>query len=130
MNKKKLIVDDWIKRAEHDLGMARLAIEYQPDFRDSICFHCQQAAEKYLKAYLVYLEIIFKKTHSLSYLLDLISEQESISENIYLTAEILEDYGVVVRYPGYPELTLKDIGEAYQAAMDIKNEIILRMNEE
>lgn len=130
MNKKKLIIDDWIKKAEHDLGMAKLAIEHQPDFRDSICFHCQQAAEKYLKAYLVYLEIIFKKTHSLGYLLDLISEQESISEDIYLKAEILEDYGVAVRYPGYPEPTEEDIEEAYQAALDIKNEFSERMNKE
>lgn len=50
MNRTKQIVEDWIKKAEHDLDMAKLAIEHQPDFRDSICFHCQQSAEKYLKA--------------------------------------------------------------------------------
>jgi HEPN domain-containing protein len=80
MDKKELIIAVWIKKAEHDLGMAKLAIEYQPDFRDFICFHCQQAAKKYLKAYLVYLDIIFKKTHSLDYLLDLISERETVSD--------------------------------------------------
>ncbi len=130
MDKKKLIVDEWIKKAEHDLGMAKLAIEHQPDFRDSICFHCQQAAEKYLKAYLVYLDIIFKKTHSLDYLLDLISEQELVSDDFYSTAEILEGYGVEVRYPGYSEPTEKDVEEAYKAAINIKNAIDENMNKE
>ncbi len=130
MDKKKQIIEDWIKKAEHDLGMAKLAIEHQPDFRDSICFHCQQAAEKYLKAYLVYLDIVFKKTHSLGYLIDLISEQESVSEGLYLTAEILENYGVEVRYPGYSEPTEKDVEEAYQASMNIIKAIIERLNKE
>jgi len=129
MDKKKQIVDEWIKKAEQDLGMAKLAIEHQPDFRDSICFHCQQAAEKYLKAYLVFLDIIFKKTHSLNYLLDLISEQESVSDDLYSTAEILGDYGVEVRYPGYSEPTEKDLEEAYQAAINIKKAIIEKMRD-
>jgi len=130
MDKKNQIVGNWIKKAEHDLGMAKLAIEHKPDFRDSICFHCQQAAEKYLKAYLIYLDIVFKKTHSLDYLLDLISEQDLVSDGLYSTAEILEDYGVEVRYPGYSEPTEKDVEEAYQAAINIKKAIIEKMNKE
>lgn len=130
MDKRKQIADEWIKKAEHDLGMAKLAIEYQPDFRDSICFHCQQAAEKYLKAYLVYLDIVFKKAHSLVYLLDLIAEHEVVPDDLYSNAEILEDYGVEVRYPGYPEPTEKDIEEAYQSAIALKNAIIGKMKNE
>lgn len=99
MDKKQQIIDEWIKKAEQDLGMAKLAIEYQPDFRYSICFHCQQAAEKYLRV-----------------------------DDIYSTAEILEGYGVEIRYPGYAEPTEKDVEEAYQAAMDIKKVIIEKMN--
>lgn len=128
MDKKQQIINEWIKKAEHDLGMAKLAIEHQPEFRDSICFHCQQSAEKYLKAYLVYVDIIFKKTHSLDYLLDLISGQESVSDELYSTAEILEDYGVEVRYPGYSEPTEKDVEEAYEAAIKIKELFAKKMN--
>lgn len=129
MSKKILIIADWIRKAEQDLGMAELAIKHEPSFRDSICFHCQQSAEKYLKAYLIQLDTSFRKTHSLSYLLDLVSEQEFISEDLYLSAEILEDYGVEVRYPGYSELTEKDIEEAYQAAVKIKEEITKKMSQ-
>ncbi|HEY5563136.1 MAG TPA: HEPN domain-containing protein [Clostridiaceae bacterium] len=128
MDKKKLILDEWIKKAEQDLGMAKLAIEHQPEFRESICFHCQQAAEKYLKAYLIYLEIVFKKSHSLDYLLDLISEQQVVSDDFYITAEILEDYGVEVRYPGYSEPTEREVEEAYKAATSIRNKVVQKMD--
>jgi len=52
MNKKHSLIKEWLRKAEHDMGMADLAINNKPEYTDSICFHCQQAAEKYLKAYL------------------------------------------------------------------------------
>lgn len=60
------LITEWTRKAEHDLGMANLALTHQQEFTDAICFHCQQAAEKYLKAVLVQSQIIFKKTHSLT----------------------------------------------------------------
>ncbi|MCG2760389.1 MAG: HEPN domain-containing protein [Candidatus Delongbacteria bacterium] len=42
-----------------------------PEYLDTVTFHCQQAVEKYLKAYLIYLVIDFKFTHDSVYLLDL-----------------------------------------------------------
>lgn len=129
MNKKGSIVSEWLTKAEHDLGMAKLAIDYKPEYKDQICFHSQQAAEKYLKAYFVLRDITFKKTHSLAYLLDLLGEFETIPDKIYRAAEILEDYGVEVRYPGdWVELNEDDIKEAYQGALDIKEFVILKVN--
>lgn len=117
VNKEKL-VREWIFKAEHDLGMARLALDHKPEYTDSICFHCQQAAEKYIKACLVYMDIDFKKSHSLSYLLDLISEREKIAEEIYSMADQLESYAVKTRYPvEWPEPTLEDAQEAYRYAL-------------
>jgi HEPN domain-containing protein len=40
------LIDEWIRKADHDLGMARLGIENGVPFTDGICFHCQQASEK------------------------------------------------------------------------------------
>lgn len=124
MDKTPKLVEDWILKAEHDLGMALLAITHQPDFRDSICFHCQQASEKYLKAYLINHNIIFKKTHSLSYLLDLINDQINIPEIIYELAETLEEYGVAIRYPDCNEPSDQDVTDAYRAAIEIKTFIL------
>ncbi len=71
MDNRNELIKEWINKAEHDLGMAELAMNNKPEYTDSICFHCQQAAEKYLKAYLVFLNIRFEKKHNLGYLLDL-----------------------------------------------------------
>ncbi len=97
MDKKRELIKEWIEKAEHDLGMAELAIKHKPEFADSICFHCQQGAEKYLKAALIYLDLNFRKSHSLVYLLDLITDKLEVFDEIYFAAEILEDYGVEVR---------------------------------
>jgi hypothetical protein len=46
---------------------------------------------------------------------------ENVPDNLYETAEILEDYGVEVRYPGdWVLLNEEDIREAHQAAVKIK----------
>lgn len=128
MNKKEYLIAEWIKKAENDLAMAKLAIDNQPELRDLICFHCQQTAEKYLKAYLVYLGIIFKKTHSLDYLIDLISDVEEVSDDLYEHAEVLDGYGVEIRYPMDWEPTNGDVDEAYNAAIAIKKIIIIKSN--
>jgi HEPN domain-containing protein len=78
MKNKDDLVKEWTHKAEHDLGMAELALENKPEYTDSICFHCQQTAEKYLKAYLVFLEAPFEKKHNLVYLLDLISGKHQL----------------------------------------------------
>ena len=61
MNAKVDIVRKWIEKADHDLGTAILTFRHIPTFRDTIVFHCQQASEKYLKSYLIFLEIEFRK---------------------------------------------------------------------
>jgi HEPN domain-containing protein len=127
MNKKEQLIAEWIKKAENDLAIVKVAIEHQPDISDIICFHCQQASEKYLKAYLVHLDIIFKKTHSLDYLIDLISDVDTDSADLYPMAEILEDYGVEVRYPGDWEPSATDVEEAFQASNIIKEYVTKRL---
>ena len=129
MDKRKHLVGEWITKAEHDLGMAELAIVNKPEYKDIICFHCQQSAEKYLKTYLVRLDINFKKSHSLIYLLDLLVIGENVPDSLYETADILEDYGVEVRYPGDGiELNEEDMKEAYQAALKIKEFVKDKLN--
>ena len=129
MDKRNELIEEWIHKADHDIGMAKLALEHKIEYADSICFHSQQAVEKYLKAYLVHLNIVFKKTHSLSYLLDLINEMDKVSDKMYLRAEILESYAVEMRYPDdWYEPTGKEAREAYSMAMKIKEYILKKIN--
>jgi len=45
----------WIKKAENDLVAAEHLLTARPHTPyDTICFHAQQCAEKYLKAFLIF----------------------------------------------------------------------------
>lgn len=124
------LVREWMHKAEHDIGMALLALENRPEYTDSICFHCQQAAEKYLKAYLVHLDVRFERKHNLGYLLDLISEKQPAPDELYDMAEKLEDYAVEIRYPDdWVEIPLEEAQEAFDLTLKIKEYILNRINE-
>lgn len=121
MDEKLKVIENWLVKAEHDFGMAKLALDNSIEYSDSICFHCQQYVEKILKAYLICIDIDFKRTHSLSYLLDLIVEKEHIKEEIYTACELLEDYAVVIRYPADDfEPSAQDANEAFVSVLKIK----------
>ena len=129
MNDKIEIVKQWIEKADHDLGTAQVTYLYLPLYRDTIAFHCQQSAEKYLNGYLLFLEIPFKRQHSLNYLLGLISEKISISEALYLNASELEEFAVEIRYPDtLIELTDIEIHQAFDIAKMIRAFVLTQMN--
>lgn len=90
-------LSQWIEKAEHDLITAKLIIEYKPIVLDVACFHCQQAVEKYLKAFLVFKKEQFPRTHNL----DLLVKSCSAYYAEFATIDLknLEDYAVQGRYP-------------------------------
>ena len=117
MSAKADLVEEWTLKADHDLGVAGLTLEHGPEFIDAICFHSQQAVEKYLKGYLTYLDVIFRKSHSLVYLLDILDDKEEVSQEVYEMAEKLEGYAVELRYPdSRHNPTLEEAREAHEIA--------------
>lgn len=46
-------IKQWIVKGDHDLGTAKVTYLHIPEYLDTVTFHCQQAVEKYLKAYLL-----------------------------------------------------------------------------
>jgi HEPN domain-containing protein len=100
MNPKLDEVREWLQKAERDLLSARILLEHDPPVLETACFHCQQAVEKALKAFLVWKAVPFEKVHSLTYLLDLCEVQESGFTSLRNMAETLAPYAIEVRYPG------------------------------
>jgi len=82
MNGKIETVKAWIEKGDHDLGTAQITYLHIPKYRDTIAFHCQQAGEKYLKSYLIFLEIPFKRTHDLIFILGLISQKIMLQKKL------------------------------------------------
>jgi HEPN domain-containing protein len=84
---------------------------------DSVCFHAQQCAEKYLKALLTHRQIPFRPVHDLEVLLDLSIVASPDLEIIRSPLLLLNDYAVDIRYPG--ESATADEAQAAVKAMRI-----------
>ncbi len=98
---KEALVEEWVAKAEEDYWAARYLYQKSKGRLPSvICFHVQQSAEKYLKAFLTKYDIEPPKIHSLETLLDiLVSKIPEIEECRELLTE-LTPYSVEYRYPG------------------------------
>jgi len=92
-------VNKWLIKANNDLKVAENEIKLpQEDMvTEAICFHSQQAVEKFLKAYLITKNVEFGKTHNLEFLLELCSKQDKDFGKIDVGN--LSFYSVEVRYP-------------------------------
>jgi HEPN domain-containing protein len=66
-----------VRKAEEDVGTAKTLAAQKKPYRDAVCFHCQQAAERYFKALLQEIGAAVPKTHDLEYLLDLLLRQDA-----------------------------------------------------
>jgi HEPN domain-containing protein len=89
---------NWLFRANEDIAVIETLFNSGPDlYTSTICFHAQQAVEKFLKAFLVFHNIDFPKTHDLDFLL---LECQKINDSIFnLELGNLTDYGISIRYP-------------------------------
>jgi HEPN domain-containing protein len=98
-------VQQWLNKAEADLAAAEILVASEMRDYFTCAFHCQQASEKFLKAYLVRHQIEFRKTHDLGQLLKLASQAEPALQEELASCEWLTPFGVEFRYPGgYPEV--------------------------
>lgn len=113
-------VEEWILKAEGDFDYALLGIrQRKPKSFDPICFHCQQCAEKYLKAFLVRHQVRLKRIHELTELNRLCVRVDPTFEMIFDAVEILEPYAVAIRYPGL-QATKEDAKKAVATMKQIR----------
>ena len=100
-----------------DLAKADLATACRllvPGLYHNACYHAQQAAEKALKAVLLYEIATFSKTHDLSRLIDAIRVTQPTFPVFALESAVLNEYAVDIRYE--PEaLTDIDVDETKAA---------------
>ncbi|MGD0091260.1 MAG: HEPN domain-containing protein [Planctomycetota bacterium] len=98
MDDKELTVRRWVTKAEHDLLTARTMLGTETPPADVVCFHCQQCAEKTLKAFPVLRDQDFPKTHDLKELLVLCERHDAGFATLRDNAAGLTDYAVQPRY--------------------------------
>lgn len=129
MKTKRELIDSWIDKAEKDLRSAKHELSFPDVVTETICFHSQQAAEKYLKAYLVFLGISFTKTHEIGELITKCEIKDSEISVLKEEADILTDYAIEVRYPEeWIEPSLEEAKEAFEIAKKIKELVLNKIS--
>ena len=94
------LAKSWLAKAQSDLATARLLIAGEEPHLDTGSYHCQQAAEKAIKAWLTAVEIPFIKTHSLEILVNLCSPSAPGMQRFLSHAAELTPLATEFRYPG------------------------------
>ena len=96
---------EWFNFADADFDSALILNDAYRKYNEIICYHCQQAVEKYLKAFLCYNGVIPPKIHVLEALCALCSEFDSSFNDIAKDCAYLSPFAVRVRYPFEMEIT-------------------------
>jgi HEPN domain-containing protein len=120
--------EEWIKYADDDLATAELLLVQFRKPLNIICFHCQQAAEKYLKALLVSQNIPFEKTHDLPHINNLCIKSDANFSNIMGSCLMLNPYSVITRYPSELELIEQDAVSAISAVKTIQKAVLKKIH--
>lgn len=120
-------LEEWLERAEEDYRQAQVALRQRkyPAY-NTACFHSQQCAEKYVKAFLVRHRIIFRKVHDLDELYNLCAGVDESFKVIFDALMILNPYAVDIRYPGV-SATKDDARDAVAAMKQVRTFVRARL---
>ncbi len=97
---------EWLNRARSNLTQSRQ--EHPSIYLEDLCFQAQQAAEKALKALLLFHGESFPYTHDIAHLLSLVERNVEVVPDELQDAAILTRYAVATRYPGVIEPVTRD----------------------
>lgn len=122
---KQQLVQNWLIKAQHDLATAQ-KLSADPDpYLDTAIYHCQQAAEKAVKGFLVFHDQRFEKVHDVRLLIEIAAMLESSLSPWLDTGERLTPYATAFRYPGeILEPDREEFDQAFEDAESLYNFIL------
>lgn len=109
----------WLEKARNDVQIAEMALAHLPPITDAGAFHCQQAVEKLLKAFLVSRECEFEKIHDLEVLAEQCAQYDAQFDVLRKRVDPLTLFAVRFRYPGPADPSV----EQAQAALAVVREV-------
>ena len=116
--------NDWFLRGEDDLGTIEILLK-EYGVPNTICFHAQQAVEKYLKGFLAYQKKNVRKVHAIENLLKACVAIDNSFEQLSGEAIFLDQFYTETRYADdYVEFSREDAEEAFKAAEHIKEFVL------
>lgn len=122
------VAEEWVIKAESDFDQANLAMyAAEAPLGDGVCFHSQQCAEKYFKAFLTENLIEFPRAHPLVPLLEKCLPCDPAFSDLQADAVLLEGYAVSARYPG-AKITAEMAEAALASAQKVRAFIRTKLN--
>lgn len=122
-------VKKWITKAENDLKTAKDELATKEPATDTVCFHAQQCVEKYLKAFLVFQQKDFRKTHNIAEILSLCIETDSEFQKLQeIKVQELTIYATELRYPEFfYNPTIEEAKKAIAIAQKVKTFVLRKL---
>jgi HEPN domain-containing protein len=122
-------VKNWIARADEDMKTINLLLKEGETHANPICFHAQQAGEKYLKGFLAYHDLHVRKIHDLEILVKDGKNMDKTLAELVPQAKLLNQFYTESRYPDdYVEFSPQDAKDGYEAAQKIKDFVLSKIN--
>lgn len=108
---------EWLIMAEKDLKSAKILFEHDADY-GIVCFHCQQAIEKYLKGYLIFKSGELAEGHSLVKLCKKALGYDRSFEKLLKDCAFVNAFYFETRYPAEDPMvvTTEDVEECFRIA--------------
>ena len=118
----------WLRKAVADLRGAEIDLAATPPLTGDATFHCQQAAEKALKAFLAWHDVPFRKTHDLAEIGQQCVALDATLEPVCRRAERLTAFAWIFRYPGdADEPPGEEVVEALGWAREVYGAVVVRL---
>jgi predicted nucleotidyltransferase/HEPN domain-containing protein len=118
---------EWMRKSGSDLRMAEAGLALSPPDVGNALYHCQQAAEKAMKALLYWQDVPFHKTHELEKLgKDCVARDASLG-SLFTRAGSLSDYVYLFRYPGVPDPGIEQGQAALALAREVYEAVLQRL---
>jgi HEPN domain-containing protein len=126
---KKEIILRWFRKAESDLKVVKHLLTIDEPPTDALSFHCQQAIEKYLKAFLTFHDVRVKKIHDLEAILNLCIEQDVEFKSLDKEKiSSLSLFAVDVRYPEEFYIpSLDEVKEYFEITLKVKEFVLKKL---
>jgi len=114
------IANEWLQIAYDDYDSAKFLYDHKvPKPLEIICYHCQQAAEKSLKAFICAHDRDIPKTHEVKRLCSQCAEIDDSFMVLFDDCEELEVYATETRYPLRIEIDITHAERALRQALKI-----------
>jgi HEPN domain-containing protein len=120
---KRKLVQKWLIKTQHDLASARKLAADPDAYLDTASYFCQQAAEKAIKAFLVFHDQRFEKIHDIR---KIILQAIPVEDRFYVwieKASFLTSYVSAFRYPFENEEPTEPSRVEFERALNIAEQL-------